>query len=157
MKWSFKVNLALGTHFCHLSPMGICLMCQGPNAIPLSRKSNENGLQLFSINFTPHPHSTSFPPALHVFQSFSNLSCFFSMAVLPFGECGSITFSPNARKPNDLVLVGQKGYRHTPFHSATAAVSFLLAIVKQHSYLQAFHSCCSFCSSGVEHLVIICQ
>lgn len=30
------------------------------------------------------------------------------------------TSSPNERKPTDLVLEGQKGPRHTPFHYATA-------------------------------------
>lgn len=106
-------------------------MCQGPNAIPLSRKSKENGFQLFSIKeICPHPVPPILTPTLiECISIVSNLLCFFYMVVLPFRECGSITFSPSERKANDLVLERQKGHRHTPFHSAPATASFLLVIV----------------------------
>ena len=68
------------TTLCHLCPIGICLMCQGPNVLPLSRKSKENRFQLFSVKeICPHPvPPTSIPTLIECVLIISHLLCFFS-------------------------------------------------------------------------------
>lgn len=82
-------------------------MCQGPNAIPLSRKSKENGFQLFSVRNLPHPAPpTSVPTLIECIYLFQIFHVSFPWAVLLFRECGPVASSPNKRKPIDLVLEG---------------------------------------------------